>query len=67
MFEEMLIFRGGDGVLQNTRHLFIGEQNAPLQGEGGDLLAVVGIQLGDNVGTERLERVDLGKIDQVDE
>jgi hypothetical protein len=43
MFEEMLILGGGDSVLQDTRHLFIGKQNAPLQREGSDLLAVIGI------------------------
>ena len=46
---EMLVFGGEDGVLQNRRDLIVGEQNAALQGERADQLAVVGVEFGDDV------------------
>ena len=67
VLEEMLIFGGEDGVLQDLGNLLEGEQNAALQGEGGDLLAVVGVEFGDHVGAVGLQRVDFRQIDRINE
>ena len=64
---EMLVFGGEDGVLQDRRNLFVGKQDAALQRETADHLAVVGVQLGDDVGAEIFERADLRKVARIDE
>ncbi len=66
MLEEMLIFCGGDGVLQHRRDLFPGEKNAPLEGEISDLLAIIGVELGDHIRPIVLEGSDLRQIREVD-
>ena len=67
VLEEMLVLGGGDGVLQDVRDLFEGEQDAALQREGADFLAVVGVELGDDVGAKRFQGVDFGKVAGIDE
>ncbi len=66
MLKEMLVFSRGDGVFQDGRHLFPGEQDAPLQCEISDLLAVVGVELGHDVGAIILQRADFRQIRGVD-
>ena len=56
---EMLILGGENGVLQDLRELFVGEQHAALQGEVADHLAVIGIKFGDDVGLKIFEGVNL--------
>ena len=67
VLEEVLVLGGGDGVLQDVRDLLEREQDAALQGEGGDLLAVVGVEFGDHVGTEGFQGADFGEIARIDE
>ena len=62
---EVLVFGGENGVLQDRRNLLVGEQDAALQGETPDNLAVVCIELGDNIGTEIFESTDLGKVARI--
>ena len=50
----------------DRRNLFPGKQNAPLQRESADLLAVVGIQLGDHIRTVIFERANFRQIARVD-
>ena len=59
---EMLVLGGEDGVLQNRRNLFIGQQDAALQGEIADHLAVVGVKFGDDVGTKIFQGANLGQV-----
>jgi len=61
----MLIFSGENGVFQNRRNLLVGEQDAPLQCEAADNLAVVGVKLGDDVGAKILERANLRKVTRI--
>src|SRR5260370_1438844 len=65
MLEEMLVFGGGDRIFQHGRNLLPRKENAPLQGEVSDLLAVVGIKLGNDVGTIILESSDFRSIRRV--
>ena len=52
---------------RTLRNLIVGQQDSPLQGEGADGLAVVGVQLGDHVGTIILERVNFRQVARVNE
>src|SRR5712671_7675036 len=67
VFLEMLIFNGGDGVVENLGTLLVGHQNAALQREAADELAVVGINFRDYVGTVGFKRANLRQIAGVDE
>src|ERR1700676_4230924 len=62
VLKEMLIFSRCYGVFQDGRNLFPGEQNAPLQREVSDLLAIVGIKLGHHIGAVVLESADFRQI-----
>src|SRR6266566_8230047 len=67
MLFKVLIFGREDGVFQDLRNLLVGEQDAPLQSETADDLAVVGIKLGDNVGTKIFESANLRKVARINE
>src|SRR5437016_2285083 len=62
MLKKMLIFCRGDGVLQDRGNLFPSEQNATLKREISNLLAVIGIELGDHIGPIVLESSDFRQI-----
>src|SRR5712671_4639172 len=67
MFLEMLIFDGGHRVVEDLGALLVGHQDAALQREAPDELAVVGINFSDYVGAVGFKRADLGQIAGVDE
>ena len=62
VFFEMLIFGGENGVFQYFRNLSVGKQDAALQREGADGLAVVGVKFGDNIGAIIFQRVNFRKV-----
>ena len=64
---EVLVFDGGDGVVENFGDLLPGHQNAALQREAADKLAVVGVNLGDHVGAIGFERANFRQVAFVDE
>ena len=64
---EMLVFGGENRVLEYLRNLAVGEQDAPLDGERADRLAVVGVEFGDDVRVVILERVDFRQVARIDE
>ena len=63
---EVLVLGGENGVLQNRRDLLVGKQDAALQREAADNLAVVGIEFGDDIGTEIFQGANLGKVARID-
>ena len=67
VFEEMLVLGRGDGIFQDGRNLFPGQQDAPLQRERPDLPAIVRIKLGDHVGAVIFERANFGQFAGVHE
>ncbi len=67
MLEEVLIFRGSDRVAKHWRNLFVGEQDAALQGKTANRGAIVRINLSDHVWLIILERANLGQIARIDE
>ena len=67
MLLEVLVFDGGDRVVQNLGDLLVGQQDAALQREAADHLAVVGVKFGDDVGAISFERANLGKVAVVNE
>ena len=62
MLKEVLVLGRGDRVFQDRRDLFPSEQNAALQREISDLLAIVGVELGHHVGAIVFERADFRQI-----
>ena len=58
VLEEMLVLGRGNGIFQDRRDLFPGQQDAALQCERADLPAVVRIKLGDHVGPVIFERAN---------
>ena len=63
---EMLVLGGENGVLQDRRNLLVGQQDAPLQREAADDLAVVGVKFGDDVGTKIFQGANLREIARID-
>ncbi len=59
---EVLIFGGDDGVFQYFRNLPVGKQDAALEREGADGLAVVGVKLGDDVGAIIFQGVNFRQV-----
>ncbi len=51
MFLEMLIFDGSDGVVEDLGALLVSHQDAALQSETADELAIVRVNFSDYVGT----------------
>src|SRR5437868_11889229 len=66
MFLEVLIFDGGHRVVENLGALLVGHQDAALQREATDELAVVGINFSDYVGAVGFEGANLRQIAGVD-
>ena len=52
---------------KHVRNLAVGEEDPPLEREGADRLAVVGVELGDDVRMIILERVNFRQVARVDE
>ena len=67
MIFEVLVFDGGDRVVENLGGLLPGHQDAALQREAADELAIVGVDFGDDVGAVGFERANFGQIAFVDE
>ena len=67
MILEVLVFDGGDRVVENFGDLLPGHQDAALQGEAADELAVVGIDLRDHIGAVSLEGADFRQVAFVNE
>ncbi|HWS63611.1 MAG TPA: hypothetical protein VN325_12720 [Steroidobacteraceae bacterium] len=65
MLFKVLIFGREDGVFQDLRNLLVAEQDAALQSETADDLAVVGIELGDDVGAKIFEGANLRKVARI--
>ena len=63
----VLVFDGGDGVVENLGSLLPGHQDAALDGEAADELAIVGVNFGDYVGAIRFQRANFGEVAFVDE
>ena len=64
---EVLVFDGGDGVVEDFGDLLPGHQDAALQGEAADELAVVGVNFGDYVGAISFQRANFGEVAFVNE
>ncbi len=64
---EVLVLDGCDGVVENFGTLLIGHQDAPLQREAADHLAVIGINLRHHRWAVRLQRANLGQVAGVNE
>ena len=62
MVVKLIVFGGQDCELEACGDVLESNDNAPLDGEFPDDLVVVGIQVGDDVGVEILEALDLGKV-----
>ncbi len=64
---EVLVLDGGDGVVENPGALLPGHQDAALQGEAADELAVIGVDFGDDVGTIGFQGADFREVAGVNE
>ena len=64
---EVLVFDSRDGVVENLGALLIGHQDAPLQREAADHLAVIGINLRHHRRAVRLQRANLRQVAGVNE
>ena len=62
MFLEVLVFGGGDGVVQDLGALLVGHQDAALQGEAADQLPVVGVDFRHDVGAIRFQCADFRQV-----
>ena len=58
VLEELVVFCGQNGVQIIGRNVFVGDHDAPLNGEFADNLAVVRINVGDDVGSIIFEPLD---------
>jgi len=58
---EVLVLDGGNGVVEDFRNLLPGHEDAALQGEAADKLAIVGVDFGDDVGAIGFQGVDFGR------
>ena len=63
---KVLIFGGQNRIPQDRRDLFVAEENAALQGEVADNLAVVRVEFGDHVRLKIFESVNLREIARID-
>ncbi len=63
----MLVFDRGDRVVENPGDLLPGHQDAALQGEAADELAVVGIDFGDYVRAVSFKGANFGQVALVNE
>ena len=63
---EVLVLGGEDGVLQDRRNLLVGQQDAALQCEAADNLAVIGVEFGDDVRAEIFQGANLREIARID-
>ncbi len=64
---EVLVFDGGDRVVENARGLFVSHEDAALQREAADHLAVVGVNFGDYRGAIGFEGADFREVAGVHE
>ena len=64
---EMLILDGRDRVVEDPRGLLEGHEDAALQGEAADHLAVIGINFRDYRGPVGFEGANFGEVARVDE
>ena len=64
---EVLILGGDDGSSQNVGNLVVSQQDAALQSEGADGLAVIGVELGFDDGPVGLEGVNFRQVARIDE
>ena len=64
---EVLVFGGDDRVVQHGWNLAVGDQNAPLERECADGLAVVGVKLRHDDRPIVFQRVNFGQIARVNE
>src|SRR6267142_2158147 len=65
MLFKVLVFGREDGVFQDLWNLLVAEQDAALQSKTDDDLAVVGIELGDDVGAKIFEGANLRKVARI--
>ncbi len=63
---EVLVFDGGDGVVEDFGDLLVGHENPALEREAADHLAVVGVDFGDDRGAIGFEGADFGELAGVD-
>ena len=66
MLFEVLILGANDRVAEDRRNLLVGDEDAALQRKRPDRLAIVGVKLGDDVGTIILESANLRQFAAVD-
>ena len=64
---EVLVFDGRDRVVEHLRALLVGHQDAALQREAADELAVIAVNLRDHVRAIGFERANLRQIAGVNE
>ncbi len=58
----VLVFDGGDRVVEHLGALLVRHQDAALQGKAADKLPVIGVNLGDHVGAIGLQRANLRQV-----
>ncbi len=64
---EVLVLDGGDRVVEDFGDLLIGHEDAALESEAADHLAVVGVDFGDYRGAIGFEGANFGEVAGVDE
>ena len=67
MIFEVLVLDGGDGVVEDLRGLLVGHEDAALQREAADHLAVIGVNFRDYRGAIGFEGANFGQVAGVDE
>jgi len=63
----MLVFDGGDGVIEDLGTLLVGHQDAALQREAAGELAVIGVNFGDDVRAVSFQRANFRQVAGVHE
>src|SRR5215472_19166453 len=64
---EVLVFNGRDRVVEDLGALLVGHQDAALQRETADELAVIRVDLRDHIGAVGFERANLRQIADINE
>jgi len=63
----MLVFDRGYGVEKDAGTLLVGHQDAALQSEGANELAIIGVDFGYDVGAIGFERANFGQVARINE